>query len=94
MVLKFEARFMELLRYAPLLNTDKLKINKFVFRINSNIHAKVRILMPRKFHNAVQEALIAKEDLNNRERLLNVVLTWEIFVITINLYVTSLGSYA
>jgi hypothetical protein len=35
MVLEYEARFMELLRYAPHLNTEKLKVNKFVFALTS-----------------------------------------------------------
>jgi hypothetical protein len=50
---KYEARFMELLRYAPHLNTEKLKVNKFVFDLNFNIHVKVRILMPQTLHDAV-----------------------------------------
>jgi hypothetical protein len=29
---EYEAHFMELLRYAPHLNTEKLKVNRFVFR--------------------------------------------------------------
>jgi hypothetical protein len=40
---------MEFLRYAPHLNTEKLKVNKFVFGLNYNIRAKVRILMPQNF---------------------------------------------
>jgi hypothetical protein len=46
MVPEYEARFMELLRYAPHLNMEKLKVNKFVIELNFNIHVKVRILMP------------------------------------------------
>jgi hypothetical protein len=46
---------MELLRYAPHLNTEKLKVNKFVFGLNFNIRAKVRILMPQTLHDAVQK---------------------------------------
>jgi hypothetical protein len=46
MVPEYEARFMELLRYAPHLNMEKLKVNKFVFGLNFNIRAKVWILMP------------------------------------------------
>jgi hypothetical protein len=42
---KYEARFMELIGYAPHLNTEKLKVNKLVFIINRSIHAKVRIVM-------------------------------------------------
>jgi hypothetical protein len=34
---------MELLRYAPHMNTEKLKVNKFVFGLNFNIRVKVRI---------------------------------------------------
>jgi hypothetical protein len=55
--------YMELFRYAPHLNTNKLKVNKFVFGLNFNIHAKVRILMPQTLHDAIQKALIAEEDL-------------------------------
>jgi hypothetical protein len=32
---QYEARFMELLRYAPHLNIEKLKVNKFVFALTS-----------------------------------------------------------
>jgi hypothetical protein len=62
-VLEYEARFMELLRYAPHLNTEKLKVNRFMFGLNNNLRAKVRILMPQTLHDAVQKALIAKEEL-------------------------------
>jgi hypothetical protein len=65
MVPKYEAKYMELLRYAPHLNTDKLKVNKFVFGLNFNIHAKVRILMPQTLHDVVQKALIVEEELNS-----------------------------
>jgi hypothetical protein len=44
---------MELLRYAPHINTEKLKFNKFVLSLNFNIHAKVRILMPQMLHDEV-----------------------------------------
>jgi hypothetical protein len=52
-----------LLRYAPHLNTEKLKVNKFMFGLNVNIRAKVRILMPQTLHDVVQKALIAEEEL-------------------------------
>jgi hypothetical protein len=42
---EYEARFMELLRYAPHLNTEKLKVNRFVLGFNGCLHAKVRILV-------------------------------------------------
>jgi hypothetical protein len=35
MVPQYEAIFMELLRYAPHLNTENLKVNKFVFSLTS-----------------------------------------------------------
>jgi hypothetical protein len=35
-----------LLQYALHLNTEKLKVNRFLFGLNVSIHAKVRILMP------------------------------------------------
>jgi hypothetical protein len=50
---------MELLKYAPHLNTEKLKINKFVFGLNFNFQAKVRSLMPQMLHDVVQKALMA-----------------------------------
>jgi hypothetical protein len=53
MVSEYEVRFMELLRYAPHMNTEKLKVNKFVFGLNFNIHHKLRILMPQTLHDAV-----------------------------------------
>jgi hypothetical protein len=62
---EYESIFMELLRYAPHPNTEKLKVNNFPFGINFNIHAKVWILMPQSLHDAVQKALIAKEELNS-----------------------------
>jgi hypothetical protein len=60
---EYEAHFMELLRYAPHLNTEKLKVNRFVFGLNDSLRAKVRILMPQTLHDAVQKALIAEEEL-------------------------------
>ena len=54
---------MELLRYAPHLNTEKLKVNRFVFGLNRRLGAKVRIFMPQTLHDVVQKALIAEEDL-------------------------------
>jgi hypothetical protein len=44
---------MELLRYASHLNTEKIKVNKFMFDLNVCICAKVRILMPQTLHDVV-----------------------------------------
>jgi hypothetical protein len=63
MVTEYEARFMELLRYAPHLNTKKLKVNRFVFSLNDSLCVKVRILMPQTLHDVVQNTLIAEEEL-------------------------------
>jgi hypothetical protein len=60
---EYEARFMELLRYALHLNTENLKVNRFVFGLNGSLRAKVRILMPQTLHDVVQKALIAEEEL-------------------------------
>jgi hypothetical protein len=60
---EYEACFMELLRYAPHLNTEKLKVNRFVFGLIDSLRAKVRILMPQTLHDAVQKALIAEEEI-------------------------------
>jgi hypothetical protein len=62
-VLEYEARFMEMLQYALHLNTEKLKVNRFVFGLNDSLCAKVRIFMPQTFHDAIQKALIAEEEL-------------------------------
>jgi hypothetical protein len=53
MVPEYEACFMEFLWYAPHLNTEKLKVNKFSFGLNVNIHEKVRILMPHTLHDVI-----------------------------------------
>ena len=50
---EYEAHFMELLQYAMHLNTEKLKVNKFVFGLNVNIHAKVRIMIPQTLLDVV-----------------------------------------
>jgi hypothetical protein len=62
---EYEARFMELLRYTPHLNREKLKVNKFMFGLKFNICVKVRIIMPQMLHDVVQKALIYEEELNN-----------------------------
>jgi hypothetical protein len=62
---EYKAHFMELLWYSPHLNTEKLKVNRFVFSLNDSLHAKVRILMPQTLHDVVQKALIAKEEIVN-----------------------------
>jgi hypothetical protein len=59
----YEAHFMELLWYAPHLNTEKIKVNRFMFGLNDNLRAKVKILMPQTLHDAIQKALIAEEEL-------------------------------
>jgi hypothetical protein len=61
---EYEASFMELLSYPPHLNTEKFKVNKFLFCLKSNIHSKVRILMSLTLHDAVHKAFIAEEELN------------------------------
>jgi hypothetical protein len=63
MVPEYEAHFMELLRYAPHLNTEKLKVNRFVSGLNGSLCVKVRILMPQTLHDAIQKALIAEEEI-------------------------------
>jgi hypothetical protein len=63
MVPKYEARFMELLWYAPHLNTEKFKVNRFIFGLNGSLCEKVRILMPQTLHDSIQKALIAEEEL-------------------------------
>jgi hypothetical protein len=60
---EYEAHFMELLRYAPHLNTEKIKVNRFMFDINGGLREKVMILMPQTLHDVVQKALIVEEEL-------------------------------
>jgi hypothetical protein len=60
---EYKARFMELLQYDPHLNTEKHKVNRFVFGLNSSLRANIRILMPQTLHDVVQKVLIAEEEL-------------------------------
>jgi hypothetical protein len=60
---EYEAHFRELLWYSLHLNTEKLKVNRFVFGLNGSLYAKVRILMPQTLHDLFQRALIAEEEL-------------------------------
>jgi hypothetical protein len=60
---EYEAHFIELLQYAPHLNTEKLKVNRLVFNLNGSICVKVRILMPEILHDVVQKALIIEEEI-------------------------------
>jgi hypothetical protein len=60
---EYEALFREVLWYAPHLNTEKLKVNRFVFGLNDSLRAKVRILMSQTLHDVVQKALIVEEEL-------------------------------
>jgi hypothetical protein len=62
---EYKARFMELLRYAPHMNMENLKVNNFVFGFNFNIRAKVRILMPQTLHDIVQKSLIEEKELKS-----------------------------
>jgi hypothetical protein len=57
---------MEFLWYASQINTEKLKVNRFLFGFNFNNRAKVRIPMSRTLHDVVQKALIEEEDLISR----------------------------
>jgi hypothetical protein len=54
---------MKMPRYAPNLNTKKLKVNKFVFSLNVNISTKVGTLMPQTLYDEIQKSLIAEEEL-------------------------------
>jgi hypothetical protein len=65
-MLEYESRYMELLRYAPHLTTEKLKVKNFVFGHKFNMRAKVQILMPQSLNNVAQKALIVEEEINNR----------------------------
>jgi hypothetical protein len=60
---EYEAHFMDFLWYALHLNTEKLKVNRFVFGLNGSIRENVRILMPQTLHDVIQKALIEEEDL-------------------------------
>ena len=50
---EYVAHFMQLLWCALHLNTEKIKVNKFMFGLNDNLCAKVRILMPQTLHDAI-----------------------------------------
>ena len=57
-----------ILRSALHLNMEKSKVNKFVFVLNFNIRAKVRIIMPQTLHDAVQKTLITEEEPTNKQQ--------------------------
>jgi hypothetical protein len=63
MVLEYEAHFMEFLRYVVHLNTEKLKVNRFLFGLTVNIRSKGKILMPYTLHDVIEKALIVEEEL-------------------------------
>ena len=50
---EYKACFMKFLWYALHLNTEKLKVNRFVFSLNDSLRAKVMILMPQTLHDVV-----------------------------------------
>jgi hypothetical protein len=50
---EYEAHFMEFLWYPLYLNTEKLKVNRFLFGCNVSIRAKVRITMPQTLHDVI-----------------------------------------
>lgn len=50
---KYEARFMEILMYAPHLNIEKLQAKKFVYGLNYNIRSMFQILVPHTFHEVL-----------------------------------------
>jgi hypothetical protein len=54
---------MEFLRYDPHLNTEKLKVNRFLFGLNVSIRANLRILIPQTLNDSIQKALISEEDI-------------------------------
>ena len=41
---EYEAHFMELLRYAPHLNTEKLKAIRFVLDLDGSLHERFKCL--------------------------------------------------
>jgi hypothetical protein len=56
----------KLIGYDLHINTEKLKVNRFVFGLNGIIHAKVRILMPQTLHDVIQKDLIVEKKLISR----------------------------
>ena len=62
---EYEAHLIELLRYAFHLNTEKLKVSRFLFGLNDSLRAKARILVPQTLHDVIQKALIAEEELTS-----------------------------
>jgi len=61
----YDSCFIELLRNATHLSTEKFRVNKIMYGINFKIWAKVRILMPHNLHEAVQRGIITKEEFMN-----------------------------
>ena len=67
-VLEYEARFMEFLRYDTYMHTKSLKVNKFLYGLNPLLKEKVCILMPTTLHEAMQKAIIAEEEMQVSKR--------------------------
>jgi hypothetical protein len=65
-VLEYEARFVELLRYDPHLNIEKLKLNKFLYGLNPCIKETVCMLMEKTLHEAMQRDIIGEEEFLGR----------------------------
>jgi hypothetical protein len=76
---EYEAHFMELLWSALHLNTEKIKVNMFMFGLIVSIRAKVRIMIPQTFHDVIQKALIEEEDLiSGVQRRTPAIPTWKV----------------
>ena len=67
-VLEYEARFMEFLRYATYLNIESLKVNKFLYGLNPLLKEKLHILMPTTLHEAVKKGIIFEEEMQGSKR--------------------------
>jgi hypothetical protein len=59
---------MDLLRYATYLNTEILKVNKFLYGLNPLLKEKVCILMPTTLHEEVQKDIIVEEEMKGIKR--------------------------
>ena len=53
----YEARFMELVKYVPYLDSDDRQVEQFVYGLNYKIRAAVRMWKPYSVSMAVEYAL-------------------------------------
>ena len=58
---EYEARFMELVKYVPYLDSDDRQVERFVYGLNHKIRAAVRMWKPSSVAMAIEYARYAED---------------------------------